>query len=56
LIVNLGDQRTGRIEHRKLARCRLFLDALGYAVGAEDGHGVRRHLGQILDEVRALGL
>ena len=56
LIVHLGDQRAGGVEHRQLARRGLFLDAFGDAVGAENGDRVRRDLGQILDETRALGL
>ena len=39
------------------SRCRgLFLDAFGDAVRAEDGDGVRRNLGKILDEMSAFGL
>ena len=56
LIVHLGDQRTGRVKDRKLARRGLFLDAFGDTMSAEDGDGVRRNLGEILDEMSALGL
>ena len=35
---------------------RVVLDRAGDAVRAEDGHRVGGHLGQILDETRALGL
>ena len=56
LIVDLGDQRAGGVEHRQAAGGGFFLDAAGHAMGAEDGHGARRHLAQILDENRAFGL
>ena len=56
LIVHLGDQRTGGVENRELACRRLFLDAFGHAMGAEDGNRVRGNLGQVLDEMRPLGL
>ena len=56
LIVNFRDQGAGGIEHRKVARGSLFLDAAGDAMGTEDGHGLRRNLGQFLDEDRALVL
>ncbi len=50
LIVNFRDQRAGGIEHRKVARGGLFLDAAGDAMGAEDRDRFRRNLGQFLDE------
>ena len=56
LIVHLGDQRAGRIEHRQIARRRLLLDALRDAMRAEHRDGVRRDFGELLDEHRALGL
>ena len=56
LIVHLGDQRTGRIQDRKLACRSLLLDAFGDAMRAEDGDGVRRNLGKVLDEMSAFGL
>ena len=56
LVVHLGDQRAGGVEHRQAARAGLLLDALGDAVRGEHRHGVRRHFGQLLDEHRALGL
>src|SRR5262249_30516731 len=56
LVVHLGHQRTGRVEHRQIARGGLLLDALGEAVGAEDGHRVGGNFGQILDEPRTLRL
>ncbi len=56
LIVDLGDQRAGGIEHRKPAGSGFFLDAAGHAVGAEHGHGAGRNLGEVLDEDRAFVL
>ena len=56
LIVHLGDQRAGGVEHRELALRGFLLDALGDAMGAEDGDRVRRNLGEVLDEMRAFGL
>ncbi|MHC2193694.1 hypothetical protein ACVJF1_006327 [Bradyrhizobium diazoefficiens] len=56
LIVNFRDQGAGGIEHRKVARGGLFLDAAGDAMGAENGHRLRRNLGQLLDEDGALVL
>src|SRR5215469_4301517 len=56
LIVHLGDQGAGRIEHRQIARGGLLLDALGHAVRAEDRHRVGRHFGEVLDKARAFGL
>ncbi len=56
LIVHLGDERTGRIEHRQVAVRRLVLDAFRHPMGAEDGHRVGRHLRELLDEARPLGL
>ena len=56
LVVDLGDQRAGGVEHRKAAAGRLFLDAFGDAVRAEDGHRIIRYLGHRLDEAGALGL
>ena len=56
LVVDLGDQRAGGIEHRQAARGGLFLDAAGHAMGAEHGDRLRRNFRQILDEDRALVL
>ena len=56
LIVNLRDQRAGGVEHRKIARGGLLLDAAGHAVRAEHGHSLRRNLREFLDEDRALVL
>src|ERR1700734_332206 len=54
--MHLGDQRAGRVQHRKLARRGFLLDAFRHTVSAENRHSVRRHFGQILDEAGALGL
>ena len=43
-------------EHREFALRRFLLDALGDAMGAEDGDRMRGNLGEVLDEMRALGL
>ncbi|MHC2390067.1 hypothetical protein ACVMFA_004551 [Bradyrhizobium liaoningense] len=56
LIVNLRDQGAGGIEHRKIARGGLFLDAAGDSMGAEDRHRFRGNLGEFLDEDRAFAL
>jgi hypothetical protein len=53
--MNLGDQGTGRIEDGQAAGGGLFLDAAGYAVGAENGYRQRRNLRKVLDEDRPLG-
>jgi hypothetical protein len=56
LVVDLGDQRARRVEHRQVAGGRGLDHRLGDAVGAEHGMGAVRHLGQLLDEDGALGL
>ena len=56
LQMNLGDERTGRIEHRQTALGGILFDRARNAMGTENGHGTGRHLGQILDETRPLGL
>ncbi len=56
LVVHLGDQRAGGVEHRQAARAGLLLDALGDAVRGEHRHGIRRYLRELLDEHCALGL
>ena len=56
LVVDLGHQRAGRVEHRDVACGGLLLDRLCDAMGAEDRHRIGRHLGKVLDEARALGL
>ncbi len=54
LVVDLGDERAGGIEHGQAAGLRLLLDAPGDAMGTEDGHRLGRHFRQVLDEDRAL--
>src|SRR5476649_1642427 len=56
LVMDLGNQRTSRVEHGKTAPGSLLLNAARNAMRAEDRHGVFRYLGQRLDEARALGL
>ena len=57
LVVDLGDQRTGGIEHRKPALGGLLLDAARHAMGAEDRDGVRPVFPtSALDEARAFRL
>ena len=55
LVVHLGDQRAGRVQHRKLARRGFLLDALGHPMCAENGDRIGRDFGEVLDEARALG-
>src|SRR5262245_16790403 len=56
LVVDLGHQRTGRVQYRQLPLDGLVLDALGDPMGAENRYRVRGDLGQVLDEPGALGL
>ena len=56
LVVDLGHQRTGRVEHRQAALRGLVLDALGDAMGAEDRDGVVGNFRHVLHEHGALGL
>src|SRR6266511_4095249 len=56
LVMDLGNERTGRIEYRQLTSGRLVHHAFGDAVRAEDGHRALRHLGELLDENGAFGL
>ena len=56
LVVHLGDQGAGRVEHRQVPRGGLLLHALGDAVGAENRYRVWRHFRQVLDKARAFGL
>jgi hypothetical protein len=56
LHVHLGHQRAGGVEHMEAAAVRLALDGLAHAVGREHQGRPRRHLGEFLDEDRALGL
>jgi hypothetical protein len=56
LIVDLGDERAGGVEHRQRARGGLLLDAARHAMGAEHGDRERRNFRQILDENSAFVL
>ncbi|MET3909642.1 hypothetical protein ABID59_003999 [Bradyrhizobium sp. S3.3.6] len=56
LVVNFRDQGAGGVQHRKVARGGLFLDAAGDAMGTEDGNSLRWNFGQFLDEDRAFVL
>ena len=56
LDVDLGDERTGRVEDAEAARRGLLAHRLRDAVRAEDQRGARRHVVEVLDEDRALGL
>ena len=55
LVVHLGDQRAGRVDHRQVALGGQLLDPLGHAVGGEDRHRAGRDLVQFVDEHRAAG-
>ena len=54
LDVHLVDERAGRVEDREAARGRLLAHRLRHAVGAEDERRAGRHVGEVLDEDRAL--
>ena len=56
LDMNFGDQGTGRVDdvERPLLCCLFY--RLGDAMRAEDGDAAQRHLVQLVDEDRALGL
>jgi len=53
--VDLGDQRTGGIEHRQPTAGGLIHDVTRHAVGAEDRDAAGRHLVDLVDKMRALG-
>ena len=53
--VHFRDQRTGCIDHRKPALAGALLDRARDPVRAEDGHGTRRDLVDLVDEMRTLG-
>ena len=55
LVVHLGDQRAGRVDHRQTAFGRQLLHTFGNAMGGEDGHGTGRDLIQLVDEHRTTG-
>ncbi len=52
-VMNLGDQRAGRIDHRQPTIRRCFLDALGDAVSGKHRHRSRRNFIKLIDEHRA---
>ena len=54
LAVDLGDQRTRRVQHRQAARACFLDDRLRHAMGAEHRHRAIRHFVQLFDETRAL--
>ncbi len=56
LDVHLGHQRAGGVKHMKAALRGLLLHRLAHAVRAEHQRGAGRHVGQVFDEDRALGL
>ena len=56
LDMHLGHQRQVASKMLKPRARGLVLHGAAHAVGAEDQRGAGRHLGQILDEDRALGL
>ena len=55
LVVHLGDQRTGGVDHRQLPLGGQLLDPLGDPVGGEDGHRAGGDLVQFVDEHGAAG-
>ena len=57
LVVNLCDQRAGRIDDVGRLRVRVFvLDGARDTVGAEDRHCAIRYFLEVFDEMRALGV
>src|SRR5215510_8285101 len=55
LSMDLGDQRTGRIEYAQAARFRLLFHPARDSMCAEDGDRAGGHFRQMFDEARALG-
>ena len=56
-LVDLGDERTGRVEHEDVARGGVLAHALRHAMRGEDHRPVRiGNLVELLDEDRALRL
>ena len=55
LVVHLGDQRAGGVDHRQVPLGGQLLDPLGDAMGGEDRHRAGRDLVQLVDEHRAAG-
>ena len=56
LDVDLVHERAGRVEDREAALRRVLAHRLRHAVGAEDERRAYRHVGEVLDEDRALSL
>jgi hypothetical protein len=55
-VMHLGDERTDCIEDRQPAALGIDFDRSRHAMSAEDRHRAGGHLGQALDETRALRL
>ena len=53
--MNLGYQGASGIDDRQIARARLTLDVLRYAMGAEDRDGAVGNVADLFDENRAFG-
>ena len=56
LVVHLGDQRAGGVQHRQAAVCGGLDHRLRHAMGAEHGHRAFGHFVQFLDKAGALVL
>ena len=56
LVVDLGDQRAGGVQHRQPRACGILDHRLRHAMGAEHRHRAVGHFVQLLDEARALVL
>ena len=56
LVVHLGDQRAGGVQHRQAAVLGGLDHRLGHAMGAEHRDGAFGHFVQFLDKARALVL
>ena len=56
LAMDLGDQRAGGVDEEQVAAAGLGRHRLRHAVGGEHDGPVVRHLVELLDEDRALGL
>ena len=53
LDVDLGHERTGRVDRAQVAGLGVLVDRRGDAVGGEDDHLALGHLGLLLDEDRS---